>query len=557
MQPDIHPSEPPLVTPTPSAYDYPLLVKQLLVNAIAVSANQEIAFRGERRFSYVDFRQRIGQLANMLSSCGVGIGTTVAVMDWDSHRYLEGYFAIPMMAATLFTVNVRISPKQIAYTLNDSGAQVLIANAEFLPLLEQIWGTLTHPPLLIVARDGDSESARPTSLPIACDYEERLSAAPADFAFADFDERTRAVLFYTTGTTGDPKGVTYSHRQIVLHTLATAATLASPREGQRLHREDVYMPITPMFHVLAWGMPYVAVMLGLKIVLPGRYAPDILLRLKQAEGVTFSHCVPTILQMLLDAARGDTRDLSGWKMMIGGSSLAPRLCRAALDRGIDVFAGYGMSETGPIVALSQFPPGAAPSDADEGIRKRCLAGRPVPMVDLRVVDSEMRDVPRDGRAQGEVVLRAPFLTLGYHGKPEASEQLWAGGYLHTQDVAVMHPDGYVQIVDRIKDVIKTGGEWVSSIDIEALVNEVPGVQESAVIGVKDERWGERPMALVVRMPGSAVTVADIRTHLLALADTDRISRYAVPEATRIVFLEEMPKTSVGKLDKKRLREWID
>jgi fatty-acyl-CoA synthase len=178
------------------------------------------------------------------------------------------------------------------------------------------------------------------------------------------------------------------------------------------------------------------------------------------------------------------------------------------------------------------------------------------MVDLRIVDADMHDVPRDGRTQGEVVLRAPFLTLGYHGKPEASEALWAGGYLHTQDVGVMHPDGYVQIVDRMKDVIKTGGEWISSIEIETLINEMPGVQESAVIGVKDERWGERPMALVVLRPGSPVTVAHIREHLVSLVQANRISRYAVPEATRIVFLGEMPKTSVGKLDKKRLREWI-
>ncbi|MGG1947651.1 fatty acid--CoA ligase [Trinickia sp. NRRL B-1857] len=557
MQPESLLSDP-LVVPTPSAYDYPLLLKQLLVNALVLNANQEITFRGDRRFSYAQFRARIGRLASMLDSLGVSHGTTVAVMDWDSHRYFESYFAIPMMGATLFTVNVRISPRQIAFTLNDARPAVLIVNAEFLPLLTQIWNTLAHPPLVIVARDGgDDDAAAQVSPPIACEYESGLSAAIGEFPFQDFDERTRAVLFYTTGTTGDPKGVAYSHRQVVLHALATAATLASPREGQRLHREDVYMPITPMFHVLAWGMPYVAVMLGLKIVLPGRYAPDVLMRLRQAEGVTFSHCVPTILQMLLDAVPSGSQALAGWKMIIGGSALSPNLCRAALVRGVDVFAGYGMSETGPIVALAQFPPGTRPADIDDNARRRSMAGRPALLVDLRVVDGDMRDVPRDGKTHGEIVVRAPFLTLGYYGQPDASEALWAGGYLHTQDVAVMHPDGYVQIVDRIKDVIKTGGEWVSSIEIEALINELPGVQESAVIGVKDERWGERPMALLVRRPGFAVTVAEVREHLLALAEANRISRYAVPEATRIIFLEEMPKTSVGKLDKKRLREWID
>lgn len=546
-----------LVTPTPSAYDYPLLVKQLLVNALAVSANQEITYRGELRYDYTRLRRRIGQLASMLALQGVKAGTTVAVMDWDSHRYLESYFAIPMMGATMFTVNARISPQQIAYTLNDSSAEVLVVHAEFLPLLESIRKDLVQCPRLIVATDDVCDPPlAASSLPVAGEYEHLMEAASPDFAFEDFDERTRAALFYTTGTTGDPKGVSYSHRQIVLHTLATAATLASPRDGQRLHREDVYMPITPMFHVLAWGMPYVAVTLGLKIVLPGRYLPDALLRLKRAERVTFSHCVPTILQMLVDGARRDSLDLSGWKMIIGGSALSPALCRAALAQGIDVFTGYGMSETGPVVALAQFPPGAAPADIDESVRTRCMAGRPVPLVELRVVDGDMRDVPHDGKSQGEIVLRAPFLTLGYHGKPEASEQLWAGGYLHTQDVAVMHSDGYVQIVDRIKDVIKTGGEWVSSIEIESLINEVPGVQESAVIGVKDEKWGERPLALVVRRPGDPVTVQQVRAHLLALAEANRISRYAVPEAARIVFLEEIPKTSVGKLDKKRLREWV-
>jgi fatty-acyl-CoA synthase len=262
------------------------------------------------------------------------------------------------------------------------------------------------------------------------------------------------------------------------------------------------MPITPMFHVLAWGFPYIAVMLGLRTVLPGRYLPDVLLKLRNTEKVTFSHCVPTILQMLLQAAEAGGQDLPGWKMIIGGSALPPALCKAARAKGIDVFAGYGMSETGPVVALAQLPPGAELADADDDVRRRSLTGRPVAMVDFRVVDAEMRDVPWDGKSQGEIVLRAPFLTQGYFKKPQASEELWAGGYLHTQDVAVVTPDGSVQIVDRIKDVIKTGGEWVSSIEVESLIAEVPGVQEAAVIGVKDEKWGERPMAFVVGKAGA-------------------------------------------------------
>jgi fatty-acyl-CoA synthase len=241
-------------------------------------------------------------------------------------------------------------------------------------------------------------------------------------------------------------------------------------------------------------------------------------------------------------------------MIIGGSALSPGLCKAAVDAGIDVFAGYGMSETGPIVSLAQFAPGTAPRDAEENVALRCMTGRPVPFVDFRIVDADMRDVPRDGKSQGEIVLRAPFLTQSYFKKPEASEELWRGGYLHTQDVAVIRPDGFVQIVDRIKDVIKTGGEWVSSIELEGLVAAVPGVREAAAIGVRDEKWGERPMVFVVRAPGSEVDGTAIRATLLRHVDSQRISKYAVPELERIVFVDEIPKTSVGKIDKKLLRD---
>jgi fatty-acyl-CoA synthase len=541
-----------LIVPTPSAYTYPLLIKQLLLNSLSLYGDQEITYRGELRYRFRDFRKRIGQLASALTGIGVRHGTTVAVMDWDSHRYLESYFAIPMMGATLFTVNIRLSPQQIAYTLNDSEAEVVLVHADFVPVLEQIRGELTGVRKVVVLADGQPMPAM--TLPLAGEYEALLERASPEFEFRDFDENTKAATFYTTGTTGDPKGVCYSHRQIVLHTMSTALSLTAQREGQRLHREDVYMPITPMFHVLAWGMPYIAVLLGLKTVLPGRYLPDVLLKLKTAERVTFSHCVPTILQMLVQAAETGGQDLSGWKVIVGGSALSPALCKAALARGIDVFAGYGMSETGPIVSLAQFAPGAAPANAAEDVSKRCMTGRPVPLVDFRVVDPDMRDVPRDGKTQGEIVLRAPFLTQAYFKKPAASEELWYGGYLHTQDVAVMTPDGFVQIVDRIKDVIKTGGEWVSSIEIEGLIAEVDGVQENAVIGVKDEKWGERPMAYVVVKPGAELTADAIRAHLLRHVATNRISKYAVPEADRIAFVAEIPKTSVGKTNKKVLRQ---
>lgn len=541
-----------LITPTPSAYTFPLLIKQLLVNAMSIHGDQEITYRGERRYSFRQFRTRVGQLARVLSGLEVRPGTTVAIMDWDSHRYLESYFSIPMMGATLFTVNVRLSAQQILYTLNDSQAEVVLVHADFIPMLEEIQAELRSVRRVIVIGDGDAVPAN--ALPVAGEYEALMAHAPADFDFPDFDERTRAATFYTTGTTGDPKGVAYSHRDIVMHAMATAMSLCSPREGQRLHREDVYMPITPMFHVLAWGMPYIAIMLGLKTVLPGRYIPERLVSLRESEGVTFSHCVPTILQMILHAADTQGKDLSGWKLIIGGSALPPALCEAALDRGMDVFTAYGMSETGPIVSLAQLPPGYKPKDRQEEVRMRCATGRPLPFVDFRIVDENMNDVPRDGKQQGEVVLRSPFLTKGYAGKPEASEELWAGGYLHTQDIAVMGQDGFVRIVDRIKDVIKTGGEWVSSIEVESLITGVAGVLECAVVGVRDDKWGERPMAFVVPRPDASVSVEAIRDGLMRHVESKCLSKYAVPAPERIAFVAEIPKTSVGKINKKLLRE---
>lgn len=541
-----------LIVSTPSAYAYPLLVKQLLTNSLSLYGDQMITYRGEVRYTYRDFRRRVGQLASALEGLGVRHGSTVAVMDWDSHRYLESYFAIPMMGATLFTVNVRLAPHQIAYALNDSEAEIVLVHADFMPILEAVKGELTRVREVVVLADGQALPA--SSWAIAGEYEELVGQASPHFEFGDFDENTKAATFYTSGTTGDPKGVYYSHRQIVLHTMATAMTLCAPRAGQRLHREDVYMPITPMFHVLAWGIPFVALTLGLKIVLPGRYVPADLLELKRSEGVTFSHCVPTILQMLLQAADETRQDLSDWTMIIGGAKFPPALCRAARAKGIDIFAGSGMSETGPIITLAQIPPGVTPADADDDVRRRSHTGPPVPFVDLRVVDAQMRDVPRDGQTQGEIVLRAPYLTQGYFKLPQASEELWAGGYLHTQDVAVVAPDGAVQMVDRIKDIIKTGGEWVSSIGLESLICDVPAVQEAAVIGVKDDKWGERPMAFVVRKPDATVDAAAIRDHLLAAVESNRISRYAVSEIDRITFVAAIPKTSVGKIDKKVLRE---
>ena len=541
-----------LIAHTPSAYQYPLLIKRLLHTPLAHAAQQEIVYRDLQRFDYRTLVERIGRLASGLSSLGVQPGNTVAMMDWDSHRYLECFFGVPMMGAVLHTVNIRLSPEQLLYTINHAEDDVILVNAEFLPVLEEIKDRIQPVKKLVLLSDGGDRNA--TSLPIAADYEDLLASSSAEYDFGDFDENTRATTFYTTGTTGLPKGVYFSHRQLVLHTLATMAALGTPAVGQRLHRADVYMPITPMFHVHAWGIPYIATVMGIKQVYPGRYTPDGLLGLIQREHVTISHCVPTLLHMLLNSPASQNVDLAGWKVMIGGSALPKGLARAALERGIDVFGGYGMSETCPVLSIAQLTPAMLERDSDEQVDVRVKAGRPIPLVDLRIVDDDLQDVAHDGQAPGEVVVRAPWLTQGYLKDEQNSEQLWRGGYLHTSDIGTIDPQGYLLITDRIKDVIKSGGEWISSLEIENILSQHPGVSEAAVIGVPDERWGERPVALVVPRPSHAGVLSEdaIKAHVASYADRGVISRWAVP--SRVRFLESIDKTSVGKLDKKLLRQ---
>lgn len=541
-----------LIDRTPGAYAYPLLIKQLLHTPLAIAPEQEITYLGGRRHSYRVLRERIGRLASALAGLGIEAGHTVAMMDWDSHRYLDCFFAVPMMGAVLQTVNVRLSPEQILYTLNHARADVVLVNAEFLPVLAEIAPRLESVRRFVLIED--APAAGPAPVAFVGEYEALLAAASPDYDFPDFDENAKATTFYTTGTTGVPKGVYFSHRQLVLHTLATAAAFGNAPVQGRLHRDDVYMPMTPMFHVHAWGMPYVATMLGLKQVYPGRYVPEILLKLIRDEGVTVSHCVPTILHMLLVHPLSKVIDLSRWKLMIGGSALSQALAKSALERGIDVFTGYGMSETCPILSVAHVPTEALGAPLAEQAVLRARTGRPMPLVDLRVVDRDLADLPHDGHTTGEVVVRSPWLTQGYLHNPEASAELWEGGVLHTGDIGYIDAEGFLQITDRIKDVIKTGGEWTSSLQIEDVVAQHPAVADVAVIGVPDPRWGERPRALVTLRPESVGQVSehDIRNFAARLIESGGISRYGV--LLQVQFVEALARTSVGKLNKRAMRE---
>ena len=541
-----------VIEKSPSAYAYPLLIKNLLAPSLRYAPDQEIVYRDQSRCTYRTLSKRVAKLAHALGDMGVTAGDTVAVMDWDSPRYLECYFAVPMIGAVLHTLNIRLSPDQLVYTINHAEDDVIIVHADFLPLLGQIRDQFaTDKKIVVISEDGPLPE---TPLSIVGEYEALLSEKPCEYIFPDFDENAAATIFYTTGTTGLPKGVSFSHRQIVLHTYGFMSGLCAYRSYASVDSGDVYMPLTPMFHVHAWGMPYLFTMLGTKQVYPGKYEPAAILRLIEAEKVTFSHCVPTIIHMLLNDPTIDEVDLEGWKVVIGGSAMPKGLCEEALGRGINLFSAYGMSETCPLLTIANAKPHMLAWEAERQIEVRCSTGMPVPNVDLEIVDPEGKPLPRDGNHTGEVVVRSPWLTQAYFKEPEKSEALWRDGWLHTGDVGCMDAEGYLHITDRIKDVIKTGGEWISSLELESIISRHEAVSEAAVIGVPDAKWGERPLLLAVLKPEfqGKVEADDLQIFYQAYVDQGVIPKYGIP--SRVLIVEEIAKTSVGKLNKKQLRE---
>ena len=545
---------PRLIEKTKSAYEYPLLIKQMLHTPILYAPDQEIVYRDLYRYSYREFYRRIARLANALEALDIGPGDTVAVLDWDSHRYLECFFAVPMMGAILHTVNIRLSPEQILYTMNHAEDTIVLVHEDFLPVMEQIRDRLTTVRAFVLLKDGEGE---PKSLPgFEGEYEDLLNRADDTYNFPDFSEDAQATVFYTTGTTGSPKGVYYSHRHLVLHTLSTAVSLGCYTAQGRFQSADVYMPITPMFHVHAWGIPYVATMIGAKQIYPGRYEPETLLRLIETENVTFSHCVPTILHMILHHPKAETTDLTRWKALIGGASFPVGLAKEAVALGIDAYAAYGMSETCPVLTIANLKPHMLNWDMEDQLPLRIKTGFPIPLIDMEITDDKGNFLPRDGQTQGELTVKAPWLTQGYFKDPEMSEALWRGGRLHTGDIAHIDEEGFVRITDRLKDVIKSGGEWISSLELESLISRHPDVSEAAVIGIPDDKWGERPIAWVIpRSEASAENLAGaIEDMLKGFVADGTLSKWAAPE--RIEIVTEIPKTSVGKINKRRIRETL-
>ena len=533
-----------------SFYNYPLLIKQLLISPLSSNPEQEIVDNENQRYDYKRLNTNIHTLANALRELGIKKGDTIGVMAWDTIRYLEFFFTIPMMGAILHTINIRLSEQQILYTINHADDDILIVHHDFIHVIDKIRKKISRPIKIILLNSKKYNlSDNNTYL-----YEDLIKNKKLKFKFEDFDENTTATKFYTTGTTGDPKGVSYSHRQLVIHTLGFIAGSSVSNYSHRLHNEDVYMPLTPMFHVHGWGFPYMATLLGVKQVYPGRYEPKRLLDLIKQEKVTFSHCVPTILQMLLNENKKLNYDLSKLKLIIGGSAMSKSLAEEAQSQGINVVSAYGMSETCPFLTIAQMPSEARISSQKELIKMRTKTGKPGPLVDLRIVDENFKDVIRDNNSTGEIVVRAPWLTNGYIKDEKASKELWKGGYLHTGDVGYIDDTGSLIITDRIKDIIKSGGEWISSLQIEDIVSKCKGVKEVAAIGIKDVKWGERPIIIVAKIvtENAEDITKRIKERISNEIEKGLLSKWAMPD--KIEYVKEIEKTSVGKVNKKLLRE---
>jgi fatty-acyl-CoA synthase len=444
-----------------------------------------------------------------------------------------------------------LSPDQLIYTINHAQDDVILVHSDFFPLLESVKDRFETPKKIISI--SDQPAGIDTSLAVDGEYEDLLAHAADEYEFPDFDENTVATTFYTTGTTGFPKGVFFSHRQIVLHTYGIMSVFCAYKSQAGINSGDVYMPMTPMFHVHAWGIPYLMTFLGAKQVYPGKYEPEMLLKLVATEKVTFSHCVPTIMHMLISNPSIKNIDLSGWKVIIGGSALSRGLCKSALDLGINAYTSYGMSETCPVLTTANLKPNMLEWGIDEQIGIRCRTGLPLPNVYLEIIDSDGKPLPHDGKSTGEVIVRAPWLANGYLKDPEKSEDLWSGGWLHTGDIGFVDEYGYLQITDRLKDVIKTGGEWISSLALEDIISRHEAVSEAAVIGIPDDKWGERPLALVVLKNEfkNKVTGEDLKNFYKQFVENGMIPKFGVPDNVRLV--DSIAKTSVGKINKKTLR----
>ena len=521
--------------------DFPLTIRHIFEHGRALYADSEVVTSeddGARRIEFGALADRADQLAAGLRRLGVKPGDRVATFAWNTQEHQEAYFAIPGMGAVMHTINIRLSAEQIRYIIGHAEDSVMIADASLAPVLGPVLAaggdelkTLRH---LIVYGDGDR-----SALPEHIDYEELLAAERPGYPWPDIDEHAAAAMCYTSGTTGWPKGVVYSHRSAFLHTLGLCSG-----EALGLSQYDRLLPVVPMFHGNAWGMPYAAWLVGADLLLPNRFtqaAP--LAHFIATERATLAMAVPTVWYdvLALDPA---TVDLTSLRIIMCGGAAVPRsLIEAYQERyGVRIVQGWGLTETSPVAALS-FPPKHGP--AERAMDYRATAGRPLGGVEARVIDDEGKVLPCDGRSTGEIEVRGPWVAEAYYKDP--APEKFRDGWLRTGDVGRIDDKGFITISDRAKDVVKSGGEWISTLELEAAILTHPAVREAAVISAPDERWGERPLACVTRVAGQSVSPEELRAHLAG-----RVVKWWLPE--KWAFVDEVPRTSVGKHDKKLLRE---
>jgi fatty-acyl-CoA synthase len=526
--------------------DFPLSLHHIRRRMRSCSPDTEVVTLVEpgevQRTTFAEVSGRIDRLARALRELGVEQGDRVGTFAWNNQRHFELYFAIPCVGAVLHTLNVRLFEEQLSYIVNHAEDRAIFVDASLVPLLAKLAPSFHSVAHYVVMGDVDDDQSVLDSLPNAVPYEELLErAGPEGFDYPELDERQAAALCYTSGTTGNPKGVLYSHRSISLH---SSATLMKDANG--LSQADRVLAVVPMFHANAWGLPYGATLAGADLILPDRFlAAEPLAQLIAAERPTLMGCVPTIFADLLRYADEHPEiDLSSLSNAACGGSAVPRQLMKDFQERHDVriFQAWGMTETSPVATYSR--PHEGPHD-DQYWNDRAKQGRPLPWVELRLVNDEGQEVPWDGESTGEIEVRGPWVATQYF-KDESGEDKFDAGWLRTGDIAAVDAKGFVQITDRSKDVIKSGGEWISSVELENELMSHPDVVEAAVIAKPDERWSERPLCCVVLQTGASTTPQQLVEHLRG-----RVAKWWLPD--EFAFVSEIPKTSVGKFDKKLLR----